>query len=186
MTVRRATALIAAVAATAGLSACGGGEKKPTFSESEGGYVYVGDLTYQVQISRVLNPKDVEDRAYLSGLPAADQAIKSDEIWFAVFVRVHNDKKNHAHRSAGTFAITDTLGTKFEPIDVANTFAYKARLLPPNQQIPEKNSTNFASPTQGELVLFKMPQATLDNRPLEFHIEDSAVKPAEAEIELDV
>ena len=38
-------------------------------AETEGVYVDVGNLVYQVQLSRFLNPDDVEDREYLMGLP---------------------------------------------------------------------------------------------------------------------
>ena len=41
-------------------------------AETEGIYLDVGDLKYQVQISRELNPADIEDRDYLKGLPAGD------------------------------------------------------------------------------------------------------------------
>ena len=55
---------------------------------TEGAYVDVGDLKYQVQISRQLNPADVEDRDYLMGLAGATGSSAADEEWFAVFMRV--------------------------------------------------------------------------------------------------
>jgi hypothetical protein len=49
------------------LGACGK-QKTTTFSASEGTYLNVGPMAYQVQVSRVLNPKDIEDRNYLQGV----------------------------------------------------------------------------------------------------------------------
>ena len=59
------------VAAVAALALAGCGEKADyvRFAETEGIYVDVGNLVYQVQLSRFMNPGDVEDRDYMRGLP---------------------------------------------------------------------------------------------------------------------
>ena len=51
------------------LGACGHKEAHPHFADNEGVYVDAGPLTYQVQLSRELNPSNIEDQRYLSGLP---------------------------------------------------------------------------------------------------------------------
>lgn len=167
-----------------GLSACGS-EVKSTLGESEGDYVRVGALEYQVQISRQLNAKGTEDRRYLSGLPPADQGLAADETWFAIFLRVKNHTEK-PHPSAEAFAIEDTVGTEYRPIGIQNSYAYKAQLVGAQLQLPDLNSPNYLSPTQGELLLFKVKYSSLANRPLEFTIEDPSAKPDKALIELDV
>ena len=61
-------------AAAARCAGCGNKVEVRTVGETEGIYIDVGDLRYQVQISRIINPHDVEDRRYLQGLPAGTLA----------------------------------------------------------------------------------------------------------------
>ena len=69
---RRALATAAAVAlvatASAGMAGCSSTDHRP---RREGTPVFLGNLEYSVQISRFLNPKDAEDKAYLEGRPTA-------------------------------------------------------------------------------------------------------------------
>src|SRR3954462_5930327 len=91
---------LAAVAALA-LGACGSAEGPQTSGNTEGIYIDVGDLKYQVQISRILNPADSEGQGYLGG---ASQAVApaDKEVWFAIFMRVQNET-NHPIVPADTF-----------------------------------------------------------------------------------
>ena len=61
---------VASLALLSGLPACGNRHEVITDAETEGPYLNLGPLKYQVQISRQLNPDDLEDRVYLRGLPA--------------------------------------------------------------------------------------------------------------------
>jgi len=81
--------LLASVAALA-VAGCGNKEEEYTFGSTEGVYVSVDELKYQIQISRILNAADVEDRSFLKGL-AEGVAPDDDEVWFAVFIRVENE-----------------------------------------------------------------------------------------------
>ena len=91
---RIVTLMLVALAAVA-LGACGNKEKVTLHGDTEGIYIDVGGLKYQVQISRVLNPTDREDSGYMIDLPA-DQQLAKDENWFAVFMRVENDSDKAA------------------------------------------------------------------------------------------
>ena len=64
---------VAARSPSAGLRQQGGDR---TSAETEGIYLDLGDLKYQVQISRCLNPADTEDSSYLRGLPAGSGAAR--------------------------------------------------------------------------------------------------------------
>jgi hypothetical protein len=179
-----ATTAVAIVAATS-LSACGGEE--PRAGETEGIYVNTGELKYQVQISRQLNAADFEDRDYLVGLPAADKTLPVGQEWFAVFIRVFNMTKD-AHPAASQFEIRDTTGEKFTPIAVdtsVNRVAYKAAEVGAGDQIPVPGSLARENLTQGGLILFKVPNGTYANRPLELHITPPGGG-KEATVDLDV
>lgn len=176
---RRLAVLVTALAAVAGLSACGNKEDVVHDATTEGIYVDVGALKYQVQISRMLNPTNVEDVDYLRGIGPFDRTLGPENVWFAVFVRVENDNKDQVARSAQVagFQLVDTQDHKFSPIALSrdNVFAYRPTTLPKATGSssginPEPDSAASEGPTQGSLLLFKLPRQSLDNRPLQLII----------------
>jgi hypothetical protein len=76
-----------AVTLALGVGACGLAKRinHPTSADAANVYVDAGPVTYQVQISRALNPFSTEDAQYLAGIPKA-QTIPANQLWFAVFV----------------------------------------------------------------------------------------------------
>jgi hypothetical protein len=184
MQLRRLAALSLTAVSFAGLSACGN-DKPVTKGETEGVYVTVGDLKYQVQISRILNPADSEDRAYLKGLPASESTLPPDAQWFAVFMRVQNEH-GQPKPTAERFTIVDTQANKFEPLPVDNVLAYQPETLQAKSILPDPNSVPAYTPTQGTLLLFKIPNASLDNRPLDLEIEDPSGSGKQAVVRLDI
>jgi hypothetical protein len=167
--------LIAMVAA-AGLLAAGCGDKisNVTQGEDEGTYVNVGPLAYQVQISRYLNPYDTEDKAYLSGLPAGTQVDKPGQLWFGVFVRIKNYSGNTQMPAAASgYTITDTLNDTFRPVQLnrsQNWYAYTPAKILPAAWFPSQQTTAGINPINGELLVFRLPLAAVQNRPLDLHI----------------
>jgi hypothetical protein len=160
--------IIASVAVTGGLSACGKDGPQKT-AESEGTYVTIGKLEYQVQISRQLNPTDVEDKDYLVGIPPVQTGLKPTEAWFGIFIRV----KNPTHKTlttASDFTLTDTLGTQYTPVKTTSLVGYNPAVLTPGDLFPHSNETAASGPTQGKLLLFKVTYKSLDDRPLEMEI----------------
>ena len=161
----------ALVVAGAALAACGDKEDIRTLGETEGVYIDIGGLKYQVQISRYLNPADVEDEAYLVGVPE-DERPDDNETWFGVFLRVQNTG-DEPLPAAREFTIEDTEGNEYEPVELDNTvnvFAYEPRDVPPKGLIPHPDSAAGNGPIQGAALLFRLTYDTLQNRPLEFHI----------------
>jgi hypothetical protein len=187
---RRRLALLPALAAlllAAGLAGCGK-EKTTTLAEMEGIYVDAGPLTYQIQISRQLNPKDIEDRNYFVGLDPAQAKLAPDEVWFGVFMRVQNTSK-HSQPASDEFEITDTLEKVYTPVPIASTnpFVYKARDVEPGQLLPSTDSAAGSGPVgQGALLLFKLKLSSFANRPLELKIKSRSIPREEAMIELDL
>lgn len=167
------------------LSACGGPKGEVAHGETEGIQVTVGDLQYQVQISRVLNPEQVEDRGLLQGLPVAEQELAEGEEWFAVFVQARNNR-DEAHESAEEFVIEDTVGNEFEAIESENPLAYEPAVIEPDGILPAPDSVASSFNTNGSMLLFKVTQASLENRPLEFVIKDPADPSKHAAVALDV
>lgn len=179
---RLALPIIASVAVT-GLSACG--DDGPTsVAELEGTSITVGKLEYQVQISRQLNPTDVEDRDYLQGVPPIQEGLKPDEVWFGIFVRVKNPSDKTV-QTAEEITLADTLEKTYFPVHTESVVAYKQTMLTPGDLFPHANEISAYGPTQGKLILFKLTNATLDNRPLELTIHAPQGE-EEGEIRIDV
>ncbi|HET8537834.1 MAG TPA: hypothetical protein VFL73_11710 [Solirubrobacteraceae bacterium] len=168
---RRVLVVVMSLVLVASLTACGNKQSRITHAETEGVYVDLGNLKYQVQISRPLNPQDIEDREYLRGV--SDTLGPQDE-WFAVFVRVEN-ASHKFEKPATQYDITDTLNNTFNPVNVdtkANSFAYNPIGIPGNGVIPNPDSLPAQTSINGEMLLFKIPRTNLDNRPLILQIHD--------------
>jgi hypothetical protein len=191
MTGRARLLLLAALALT-GLTVAGCGNKTThqTEGETEGIYVQAGPLTYQVQISRLLNPADIEDRAYLRGVPASERQLPAGQAWFAVFMRVQNEGSKDQIPSH-SYRIVDTQENEFKPLDLpaSNVFAYRPPHFIAAQQVyPDADSASGSGPIQGSLLLFKVSLVSLANRPLELKIDSPLPPPLRetATIKLDV
>ncbi len=181
--------LILATAATASLFAVGCGNKEDVVTEgkTEGIYLDVGELKYQVQISRQLNPYDTEDKEYLTAVPVGQRILKPGETWFGVFMRVQNDTEL-PHPSAREFEIEDTQGEKFRPVPLplVNGYAYRPNpSVLPSQVLPKPNSTAGFGSTRGSLLLFKLKTSTLALRPLVLKITPPGGG-TKGEVDLDV
>ena len=174
-----------------GLAACGNHhdeEARVQHIEGEGFYLSLGELKYQVQMSRQLNPGDVQDRSLLSGVPAAERELSSQEVWFGIFLQVENESGEPLEPS-GDIEIIDTQERVFEPLELeeANVFAYRPDdPIPPGEILPVADTPAYDSPIRGSLLLFKLPRTALDNRPLELKIEGDVFPPQTGIIDLDV
>ncbi len=183
-----------AVALTLPLAACEPGQDPVKNAKTEGVYVTAGGLKYQVQVSRKLNPYDVEDREYLTGVPnAAKQVAQPDITWYGVFIRVENRTddqegvKPRTIKSATTFYIEDTSEARVDPTPVptSNPYAYQPTAIKAGDHIPTPSSTAATASIGGSLLLFKVPQSVLDRRPTKLHIIPGDGSP-EATIALDI
>jgi hypothetical protein len=158
-------ALTTLVAAGCGSSGTG----VQTTAETEGLYLDINGLKYQIQMSRYMNPADIEDREYFAGLPRGTAQPSGDETWFGVWVRVEN-VSDETRPSATRWEIHDTLDNVYRPIPIdpkANPFVYQAQDVPPGGLIPNPTTAAGQGPIQGSLLLFKLTTDSLQNRPLE-------------------
>ena len=190
---RKSPLVVLAMLAMLALSACGDSHTRVstgTYAGESGAaapYLNVGPLTYEVQLSRALNPYDAEEATYLAGLTPAQRRLAPGEEWFGVFLQVYNNS-SRSLAVARSVTITDTQENSYTPLvpDATNEFAYRGGLIPPKSQLPEPDSVAAAGPTQGALLLYKIKLVSLDNRPLEMKIVDPTDPARSASAELDV
>jgi hypothetical protein len=175
---RRLFALLAIVASLA-LAACGNEEvekgdiqsENAQVAETEGIYVTVDEVKYQVQASKQLNPLLDEDRDYLQGVAGASANLGRDEEWFAVFVLAQNYAED-AKQAATDFEIVDTQEKSYVPVVIGdeNDYAYRPGTIEPKESLPRNNEPGRERAPNGALLLFKLKRESLNNRPLELNI----------------
>jgi hypothetical protein len=182
MNFARIPAVLLALAFAVTLAACGEEEQPAQRNESfqsvnaqvaetEGIYLDVDGLKYQVQISRQLNPGLVDDRDYFTGVSAEDRDISKDEEWFGVWLMAEN-VEDKPLPNAIDFEIKDTQENVYRPIQIGgeNPFAYRSATVDGGDRYPNPNSPAGERQPYGSLVLFKLRRFSIDNRPLELII----------------
>jgi hypothetical protein len=182
MNFARIPAVLLSLALAATLAACGDDaqpeQRNESFqsvnaqvAETEGIYLDVDGLKYQVQISRQLNPGLVDDRDYLAGLSAEDRDLSKDEEWFGVWLMAENFEEE-ALPNATDFEVRDTQENVYRPIEIGdgNVFAWRGARVEAGERYPHPNSPAGERQPYGSLVLFKLRRFSLDNRPLELTI----------------
>ncbi|HEV3379158.1 MAG TPA: hypothetical protein VG126_17925 [Thermoleophilaceae bacterium] len=161
----RLIACLLVLAALPGLAACGDEEPGVDEPAREGLALELDGITYNVFITRQLNPRLPPDEAYVT-----DEA-PAGETLYGVFIQVCNQSEE-PHETAGEFIVKDNQENEFEPEELPedNTFAYSPRTLNPDECIPEAGSVAQLGPSGGSMLLFQLPLETTENRPLELEI----------------
>jgi len=181
---KRVASVLLVLAAVAPISGCTRHHEIP---EPEGQAVKVNGLSYTVFITRQLNLRDPEDHDYFSG-PEAPPGF----AYFGVFIQVCNDYNHVPHSSTpvNSFRIIDTAGKQFAPTPLpqSDIFAYRPRPLGAKECVPTPGSAAASGPIGGSLLLFKLPIASIENRPLDLEInpQGPAPVPDDQRIELDI
>jgi hypothetical protein len=171
------------------VSGCGENPRENNASR-EGLPERVGKIDYNVYITRELNLRDVEDSGYYKG-PEAPPGF----ALYGVFLTACNPAVSATSRdvpSASDFTVIDTQGNRFRPLTISpdNIWAYHARPLKHQACVPKAGTLASSGPTNGSLLIFKLPLATLENRPLDLEIvsppDPRTGKPETGRIELDI
>ena len=171
---RLAAVLLVAVAL---LAACGEEEE---LDVEEGEPVELGDLRYNVQLTRILNPNDPEDEAYLRGQPDA----RPDQEYLGVFMTVDNEG-DETTELPDEMAIRDTRDNTYEPVESDSEFALELGApVPAGDEVPAPDTPAASGPISGAMVLFLVERAVTENRPIELEIPSQTG--AEGRVELDI
>jgi hypothetical protein len=185
--------LLAVGAIAVGVSGCGiehrtnqTGVSQDELSAGGEPYFWVGPVTYQVQVSRQLNPYDAEDVQYLAGIKGA-QDLSSQQFWFGVFLWAKNQTKRTVS-TADTFKLVDSAGDVFTPTQLnasVNPYAWTSQPLSPDSIEPVADSTASNGSPGGGLVLFKLTQNVYSNRPLTLEVfAPGSSKPSKVSLDL--
>jgi hypothetical protein len=178
---RRVLAPLAIAAALIAPGAAGCSSEQHDLSVAEGTPVTLGNLKYNVQVSRFLNPADQEDRSYLQGAPP----LAGDDYYLGVFLTVDNTGYEKASLPT-RYDVYDTQHNTYAPVPIDNEFALPlSGEVPARRQIPDTGSIAANSPIGGLMLLFLIHQSSTENRPLTLKIP-AAGNAAPARIQLDI
>jgi hypothetical protein len=175
-----ALALVLALGlALLGVAGCGNDLSKEA---DEGVPIKLGDLEFNVQETRFLNPEQPDDKDYLEGqqVPAPASA-----GYLGVFLEIHNTSGDAVRLPADDeVSIVDTTGADYQAIPSHTPFAAPlGEELEGGGDIPAPDTAAANGPTQGALVLFLVDQSVNENRPLKLEIE---LEGETGEITLDI
>lgn len=171
--------LLLALFTAGAISACGG-EEEEEHHAVEGEPLELGELRYNVQITRFLNPDQVEDADYLEGLP--DPPLGED--YLAVFIRIQNEGEE-AERIPFSFPIANNREETFQPIETDNPFALPLGAeIEGGDQLPEIDSAAASGPIKGSMLLYLIEEAATENRPLELEIPGADGETGHIELDL--
>jgi hypothetical protein len=136
----------------------------------EGVPIQLGQLEFNVQLTRFLNPADSEDREYLAGQQVPTPAGKS---YLAVFMTIKNHGSDPARLpTPDQMSIVDTTGVAYAALPSSTDFAVPlGSVLEGGGQVPEPGTAAASGPTQGGIVLFLVDQGITENRPLDLEIQ---------------
>ena len=193
----KSLALVLVAAALAVLAGCGEEEEVEVI---EGEPIELGDLSYNVQITRFLNPGDPEDQGYLTGLepPPANQA------YLGVFLTIENEGSETAEIPDG-MRVVDTQGNEYEPVPSESPFALplpgeaetgttgpgaiapsdqNPTAIEPGGELPEPDTIPSYGPIGGSLLLFRVDETVSENRPLELEIPGESGETGRVELDI--
>jgi hypothetical protein len=172
------TSALAVLVLSIALAACGSSEEDKDVPE--GVPVELGELQYNVLFTRFLNPYDVEDRGYLVGQAPPGP----DQLYVGVFVQIINKDKENPETVPSGWTITDTEHNNYYPLPSESPYALAlGEAIGPEDQAPALDSAPQVGSIEGSLVLFLLPDAATDDRPLELLIPGEG---GPAKVELDV
>jgi hypothetical protein len=148
------------------LSACGAEEEAEAV---EGEPIEIAGLSYNVQITRFLNPDDTEDMEYLVGQPPPPPGTE----YLGVFMVIENHSED-PRPSATDYTVIDTLDQEFEPVESESPYALEIGAeVPAEGLLPIPGTSAATGPNHGSLVIFRVADDVSENRPLMLEIEGS-------------
>lgn len=170
-------ALLLAALLSLALAACG--SEEPELDVPEGEPLELGEMEFDVQISRFLNPDAPEDAAYLEGAPP----LAPGQQYFGVFMEIAN-RGEDANVVPYPFKIIDTRGNIFYQDEIENPFSLIAGTpILGGEEVPGPETAAANGPIEGLLVLFSLAETAVEDRPLKLEVPGPS---GVGEIELDL
>ncbi len=162
-----ALCLLLGLTLSGGLTACGAEQEA---EGSEGEPFEVADLSYNIGLTRFLNPDDAEDAEYLVGQPRLDPGTG----YLGVFLTIENET-DVARPSASEYTVIDTLDNEYDALESKSPYALElAAEVPAEGSLPLEDTTAATGPNHGSLLIFLVDDAINENRPLLLEIKTAA------------
>jgi hypothetical protein len=162
-----ALAFVLALASSA-LAGCGNEEE--TSAHEEGIPIKLGELEFNVQETRYLNPAQPDDSEYLAG-----QALPPppEKVYLGVFLTIHNDGDDPVRLPTHEeTTVVDTTDAAYQAIPSDTPFAAPLGTeLGPGEDVPAEDTAAQTGPVQGALAIFFVDLTVDANRPLTLEIE---------------
>jgi len=166
--------LLAGLALTAGFTACGGVDPAGVGGTSivaaeavEGEPLELGELGYNVGITRFLNPDDIKDAEYLVGQPDPEPGTG----YLGVFLTIENES-DVERPSASSYTVIDTTEVEYEMVESESPYALEVgEAVPAESELPLPNTTAQTGPNHAALLIFVVGDAVSDNRPLVLEVD---------------
>lgn len=163
---RRLATLLLLAAALLALPALAGCGEEEHLEVREGEPLELGELGFNVQITRFLNPDQPDDMNYLDGAPPLSEG----EQYLGVFMQVANDGEE-SNVVPYPLKIIDTRGQIYEQLELENAFSLDPGTpVLPDEVLPEAGSAAADGPIKGSMVLFAIEETATENRPLELEV----------------
>lgn len=176
----RLAAILAVLASLAAVGMAAGCGEEEEIHVVEGEPLELGELAYNVSITRFLNPQDTEDAEYLVGQEPAPPG----QSYLGVFLTIENHSEEEALPSADEYVVVDTDGRPYESVESESPYALDVgATVPADGELPLDDSTAASGPTQGSLLIFLVDDRVTEARPLELEIDSPA---GTGTVELDI
>jgi hypothetical protein len=172
-------AVLLCALAILGVAGCGNDLGKEA---DEGVPIQLGDLKFNVQETRFLNPSQPDDKQYLEGQQLPTPHGKS---YLGVFLTIDNTGDNAVRVPTNAdMSVVDTTGAAYQSIPSHTDFAAPlGSTLASGADIPAPGTAAANGPTQGALILFLTDEGVSENRPLKLEINTQGET---GEITLDI
>jgi hypothetical protein len=163
------------------LAACGNKDEERTRG-SEGEFIHAGEAVYQVQLTRLLNPRQRPDDTLVRG----QLRLPRDEQFLGVFMKIKNEGKK-GYLPPRDMRVVDSEGNEYLPLDAnqSNFGLDFAAEIAPGAFAPPPDSPAIEGRSGASLVLFRVKNVSAtDNLPLILEIPNGTRVPSR--IALDV
>jgi hypothetical protein len=153
-------------------SVAGCGNQEERTEGEEGEFVHAGEAVYQVQLTRLLNPRQRPDDSLVRG----QLRLPSNEQFLGVFMRIKNEGKE-GYAPPRDMKVVDSEGNEYLPLDATQSgFGLDfGEEIESGDEAPAPNSPAAEGPNGAAMVLFRVKTASAtDNLPLELEVPTGA------------